>query len=449
MSSEIRPQFIQEVITLLLESAEPNERLYIKDLAYTFEDIFLIVLVKEYYLSKYPDGFINYIKSLTLESLNNHAPRLYTIFNEFREELRNTTTHIVGKRIRIVGDVHPQNTTKVKVDDHIVFSERFSNNTSFQDLIETCLQEYKRYIPTVKKDKDLVKRDFVEANVSAKSLKEIDDYYYNFGFIMPLFLYLRTTDLHAENVIASLPFPIFFDLECMFMPEESDNLKYNIDYTGFVKTDQIDQSSLTGGLKTIDSLLKPILYGTEKEPRIKWKVPSSGKLFNVPTIDGSKINVLDYANQLERGILAGYEYIESEATNIKSFFNETEFYTRILMRPTRVYRMLMCKYYLPNNYDVSPREFYKHELNQIEYLTEFVKEAELEKIIDFEISCLEKNLIPIFFSEIHNASVFNSKHEIVGQLTSSQFQTWQKYIDLEFPKQKVSVIKAILRSLDS
>lgn len=449
MSSEIRPQFIQEVIKLLLESAEPNERLYIKDLAYAFEDIFLIVLVKEYYLSKYPDGFTNYIKSLTLENLNNHAPRLYAIFNEFRKELRNTTKHIVGENIRILGDVHPQNTTKVKVDDHIVFSGRFSNNASFQDLIETCLQEYKRYIPKIQQAEDFIRRNFIEANVSANSVKEIEDYYYNFGFIMPLFLYLRTTDLHAENVIASLPFPIFFDLECMFMPEESGNLKYNIDYTGFVKTDQIDQSSLTGGLKTIDSLLKPILYGTENEPRIKWKVPSSGKLFNVPTIDGSKINVLDYANHLVRGILAGYEYIESEATNIKSFFNETEFYTRILMRPTRVYRMLMCKYYLPDNYDVSPREFYKHELNQIEYLTEFVKEADLERIIDFEISCLEKNLIPIFFSEIHNAAVFNSDHEIIGQLTSSQFQTWQRYTDSEFLKQKESVIKAIHRSLQS
>ena len=53
------------------------------------------------------------------------------------------------------------------------------------------------------------------AKQSVKSIKQVEDFYYNIGVFAGLFYCLSTTDMHFENVIVNEEVPFLIDIESL------------------------------------------------------------------------------------------------------------------------------------------------------------------------------------------------------------------------------------------
>lgn len=84
-------------------------------------------------------------------------------------------------------------------------------------------------------------REYIEYKNNFLSWKELAAFYYNFGLQTALFLALRITDLHYENVLISNNYPVFFDLECSFAPDITE-VEYSLYLSGIVDSPLLTES---------------------------------------------------------------------------------------------------------------------------------------------------------------------------------------------------------------
>ena len=97
-------------------------------------------------------------------------------------------------------------------DKRFVYYKNFPNY--FPLIIElsaTIFPELKNYFPNIELIEGWYKRTYVKVNKDGDE-ENVKQYYYNFGYILPLLLLLRTTDSNQENVLIDMPYPKFLIL---------------------------------------------------------------------------------------------------------------------------------------------------------------------------------------------------------------------------------------------
>ena len=315
-------------------------------------------------------------------------------------------------------------------------------------MLSIVLPDYKNYLPNIERDKDTILREYIEVNKYTEKDSLIEEYYYNLGRFIPLLLLFRAIDINAENILINLPYPIFFDLESIFSAEFEDNIEeYSLKNTGIIKlTEQNDSSVLTGGLGHKDSFLKPIITITNGLPNIKWKIPSKGSYDNIPILRKKAINPSKYLPFL----ISGYDSsVEKILNNKESLLNIVDpnlaTYTRVILRPTRVYRLIILKSFYPQIYlNKKIDKYIKEEIDK----NDFLYKIDSQRIKELEIESLENLLVPVFYSNIFGKELFFPNDQIVGRMNKTQFEHWQEYLrntigETFFSKQKTLLKKSL------
>lgn len=92
-------------------------------------------------------------------------------------------------------------------------------------LAEICFDEDVFCIPYTKEYNDFIFQEYIQHDDRLIG-KEIELFYWKFGIMTAIFVFIGTSDLHGENIIATKKGPIFIDLETIIAPY-LNNSAYN------------------------------------------------------------------------------------------------------------------------------------------------------------------------------------------------------------------------------
>lgn len=422
-----------------------REEKYLYDLVDIFENIFLPTVVFQFY-KKQSNNFEEFLRKISRDQLDEFAPFLIEIFQKIRSELLLTTRDFSAHKIKILGDIHPDQTTKIRIDNRVIHKSNYTHEGFINDLIN-LIPVYSNFFPKHKIEKRYVHREYLPVDTRTELEKDIKEYYYNLGYIVPLLLLLRVTDANSENVLCRLPYPIFFDTECIFSPSSVGGRRYNIEFTGIVKSDdRHDISVLSGGIKPVSSYLKAYLCGNLERPMIKWRVRSKRKLYNIPYFKGLKVTPSGYGNEILKGFNDGYAIALRNEGPIFELITNSKTGTRLVVRATRAYRTLLCKYFYPQEY---LKEKYSHIFfrRQLKNWPRVVDLQPNKFLLEFEVNTLSKGLIPIFYSRIDSKDVYTPDGIVVGRMKRTQLDQIRDHFK-GFSSQKERNLKLLIASVN-
>lgn len=271
-----------------------------------------------------------------------------------------------------------------------------------------------------------------------KTLDDLNRFYERQGALLAVFYALEATDFHYENLIASGEHPVPVDLESLFHPSISnpDNGQSDAQAESVIKQsvirvgalpfrlwskadyDGIDLSGMSAvsGQLWPDRLPHPSRSGTDEMHFIR-KRPEFKEGQNLPTLNGTKVNITDYAQGVISGFTNMYELLMKyrldlldDAGPLACFLEDD---VRVLLRPSRIYSLLLFESFHPDLlHDALDRE------QLFDKLWVGVKELPcLAKVIPHELRDLQQGDLPFFTTRPNSCDLFNS----VGQRIASFF----------------------------
>ncbi len=197
---------------------------------------------------------------------------------------------------------------------------------------------------------------------------EVRRFYARQGEYLALLYALEATDFHNENLIAAGEHPILVDLETLFQPcirdrDQTINRVYrdSVLRAGLLpqrlfasaQSDGIDLSGL--GAAAGQTLPYPVLHfeaPATDEMRLIQKDGESAGCGNQPTLDGVKVDILDYVEAITIGFATLYQLLQQHREELLSadgplarFARDT---VRVVLRPTLTYGLLLRSSFHPD-----------------------------------------------------------------------------------------------------
>ncbi len=276
--------------------------------------------------------------------------------------------------------------------------------------------------------------EFVKVE-SCTSQAEIQRFYERQGGYLALLYALQATDFHSENLIAAGEHPILIDLESLFnsQSQAEDNVQadqlameqraYSVLSIGLLperiwindEFDGVDISGLGGreGQLTPDAIPYWEARGTD-EMRIQRKRMEMSRKQNRPTLNGEDVNLLDYRNFLITGFTNIYHLLHKYQDELLSpegaiaIFAEDR--VRVILRPTRVYSLLLNESYHPDLFrDALDRDRHFDQLwLQVKY------ESSLKQVIPTEREDLLQGDIPLFTTYPNSRDLWSSSGQQIA-----------------------------------
>lgn len=396
------------------------------------ENIYVLPIVNAHYGSHTSKNFLD---GINLETLRNISPRLWRIASNLLSNLIRGYRIAQGEFqdssiITFIGDFHPYRSMRYKHAGDVLFHSLPYYDIFLRKLINTYFPSVADSFPKHFHNKAFIKRQFIPVKLDTDHEEDIIEYYTQLGKLIGITILVRGIDINAENLIAHLPNPVFFDLECIFVGRIESEDEYTLDSTGIVQVDaQYDVSAYTGGTKPVQSYLKPFLTGTKQKPRVQWRVPSKGKYYNIPTFRGIPVSPTNYREYVIKGLREVREVIFSHYGEIGKLVESTEVGTRTIISPTRLYRVILQSFAFPQVHtQLTPQQHFTNELSQRSPIVSISTNAFLR---EYEIDCLNSWLVPKYYSEIHSPDIYASDGKIVGQYRKTQYKQWvEHYRDL-------------------
>ena len=392
-----------------------------EDLIKEIEDYFLPTIIYNYYSKSSRRNFAEFVDSLDFTGKD-----FRYITKVVQNHLKKPVSITGDERVRILGDLHPSGSTKLLVKNSVVYKKYPDYQNLLFSIASCIIPDYKSFFPKISKKQDLFYRDFINVKKIAKNKRELRNFYLNLGRIIPLLLLLRAIDLNAENGLVNLPYPVFFDMETIFSGEFAEGFDdYGIKNSGLVKVDEKNDSSfLTGGLKEGESLLKPLICGSLKNPYIGWRTKSKGEYNNLPKKNNSYTSPLNYLEDLKEGYFDTAEKISQNLGDLKKIVVENEAYIRVVIRPTRMYRFLILKSCYPQVYLQGGRqEFIKKSLKEYNLIYRFKS----KKLLDKEVEAILDLKVPVFYSSLKGHEIFCPTDEQVAIWYKTPYEIWEDY----------------------
>lgn len=273
--------------------------------------------------------------------------------------------------------------------------------------------------------------EFIEAR-GCQTTEQLDRFYERQGGYLALLYVLEATDFHMENLIASGEHPVLVDMEALF--HAANPAKRNDTAAELVQTimeqsvlrigmlpqriwaegtsDGVELSGLGGaaGQLTPYRVLQPESEGTDTMRLVRKQVemPSSN---NRPSFDGAAVSAHEYVAAITRGFTDIYRLIQKHRHELLaddgplSAFAKDE--CRTVLRPTRLYAMLLYESYHPNMLrDALDRDrLFDGLWTGIEQLPYMVR------VIPHERRDLQIGDIPVFTSRPGSRHLWSSRHE--------------------------------------
>jgi type 2 lantibiotic biosynthesis protein LanM len=266
---------------------------------------------------------------------------------------------------------------------------------------------------------------------SCSSPEEVQRFYQRQGGYLALLYALYATDFHYENLIAAGEHPVLIDLEALFHPRKeyidtkeldrlaSSTLAQSVLHTGLLpqrrwsdaEYEGIDVSGLGGKEGQLSPAPIPYWEGAgSDEMRLKRKrIEMPGKS-NQPTLNGTKVNILEYIPELTAGFTKIYQLLLQYRDELLSAngplacFAEDE--VRVILRNTRSYTLLLTESFHPN--------LLRNALDRDRFFDRLWVEVKhrpyLAKVIFAEREDLHKGDIPMFTTRSNSRDLWSSSN---------------------------------------
>ena len=415
------------------------------DIVFNIEDYVLPSLIYSFYQLNNEKSFGDFLDKKTKSIIDRNL--LVRIEGLIEDLIVESEKYSKSHDIRILGDIHPGGSTKFKTGKHVSYSDYPDYYNLVNDLSKEIFPDYKRFFPKASIKDDHIERKFVAIKKEAKSKVEVEDFYFNLGRIVPFLLYLRAIDINAENLIISLPYPILFDMETVFSgPFNSNYSDYSIDNTGIIPLQKgWNTSVLTGGIEPKESLLKPLITGTDLQPSIHWRTLSKGKYNNIPFLNGKPVSPVDYLGNFKQGWEDTVPKLLSKNLRLQQIFKNHDAFVRVIFRPTKIYRFLTLK-------SCYPQIFQKQDLDSYLYgelqKQRFIYNVENLGVEESEIKYISDLKVPVYYANINSDKIICPEKNVVARWDERLSSYWlshvTKCINKEFfEKQLVKSSKSI------
>lgn len=200
--------------------------------------------------------------------------------------------------------------------------------------------------------------------------EQVTAFYKRQGGYLAILYALEASDFHCENLIASGEYPLLIDLEALFHPsvggdarqggleEMTDELEYSVLRTGLLPLrlwaddDQpgIDMSGLGSAAGQLSPRGVPHWECTDTDEmhivRKRMQMPESE---NRPTINGERVNAVDFVDAIADGFASTYQLLLNSRTDLLEAvdrFSKDE--VRVIVRGTHTYGTLLHESFHPD-----------------------------------------------------------------------------------------------------
>ena len=273
--------------------------------------------------------------------------------------------------------------------------------------------------------------EFISTQTCTSS-EEVQRFYERQGGYLALLYVLEANDFHYENLIAAGEHPILIDLESLFQPclaqidstqshlLAQDTLNHSVLRVGLLPQRRWSKGDNKGidvsGLGAEEGQLMPseVPYwektGTD-QMRLKTKQMKSLKKNNQPTLNGNKVNFLDYGSAIAVGFTKVYnlllkhrDELLSSTSPLASFASDE---VRVLLRQTKLYTLLLRDSFHPKmlRNGLERDKLFDRLWFPIEY------KPHLAKVISAEREDLWNGDVPMFRTRPNSCALFTSSGE--------------------------------------
>lgn len=369
--------------------------------------------IREYILIKWnsiinSNNFLNWI-------INNYI----RIFKETNETISEDWYML----IELLWDMHgePSKFLVTKNDKKFIYCS--AKNNSEKEITESLIIFDSKleniFLKHIKINNSLY-REYIEINNQSDSKQDIENYYYNLWYAIPYIIALRWVDLHWENILCNIPYPVFFDFETTFSPFLSKEQEewYDILKTWLINIGS-DGNSHSG-------VFWPLFKSyTSLYPIIEWDFPKpiiSRKQFWNKRKDNALFLkwVICYPDLYSEFILQWYkdssQKIKNNLKNFADTFYTTDFQSRAIIRISSFYEsMIRLISYL--SLQLSKEETYNELLNYFKQCPYFISFMPNDLFLKWEFELLYSGLIPIYYSATNKLGCINKDWEIIWEIS--------------------------------
>lgn len=273
--------------------------------------------------------------------------------------------------------------------------------------------------------------EFIVAH-GCQSKEELDRFYERQGGYLALLYALEATDFHLENLIAAGEHPVLVDLESLFharnLSKRDDTatelilriMEHSVLRIGMLPqrmwaegtSDGVDLSGLGGasGQFTPYRVLQPESEGTDNMRFVRKQVEMPGSN-NRPNLNGETVSAHEYVESITKGFTGIYRLILKHRDELLAdggplaAFADDE--VRTVLRPTRLYAMLLFESYHPNLLrDALDRDRLLDGIwigiEQMPYL---------DRVIPHELKDLQNGDIPMFLTRPGSRHLWSSRNQ--------------------------------------
>lgn len=386
------------------------------------EDYLLPTIIYDFYSNDKNKNFALYLEELDLNA------------KSFRKIVEIIENHLsIGKslhnipNIKLLGDIHPGGSTKYFFENSIRYSKYPDYGNLLSSLSKLIFEDYEKFFPKIEKNRELFVREYSSVNIQTSNPETISQFYFNLGRVIPFLLLIRAIDINAENMIVNLPYPVFFDMESIFSGGFSQgSAEYSIENSGLINVNNGNDSSIfTGGISDRDSLLKPLICGDSEKPYIGWRTKSKGTYDNIPFLNGKKVMPSKYIKEINRGYTETKEKILLNVKSIEEVMLDLDGYVRVIIRPTRIYRLMILKSCYPQIYnEMSRKDYFEKALDECGY----IYTLKSKELIEDEVQAMLNLQIPVYYSSIKSNEVLSPMSKVVARWENCQYEVWKTYM---------------------
>lgn len=254
-------------------------------------------------------------------------------------------------------------------------------------------------------------------------------FFYHQGINLAFAYILNIQDLIADNILVCNDYPVYFDLELIFLPEIKDGLDYitkskagkeflsSVIKTGLVPSFGFENAnnagfSNSGISKVSDNTYKVAIIGNDKEIFEERQIKHEDK--NLPIFNNKIITVDNYCNEFENGFRKACSFIIQNRYKIQDFIikskeNISEIQTRVLIRFTYCYSEVLRESYTPK-YMSGFYEYYR----LLDFFWRGYNKTFLpEQIVQSEINQLAEGVVPYFLTYPTSTDLYDGQNHLL------------------------------------
>jgi hypothetical protein len=306
----------------------------------------------------------------------------------------------------------------------IVYKNNFDSQKVISDYIIHSDHRISECFMSREKRWEFYYRNAFDVFVNSDNSDEILEFYYLFWRCLPRLLLFRIWDLNHENILCSLPYPKFFDIEVCFCDNFSP---YNITSIGVLAQENLSWSAALNPNEKRMSYTAPVIQCVDDAYVINRLLESQGKHESIPNN-----SIWIWEEFIKQHLLKWYEdateFINDVKVDIMHFVSESDLFSRIVIRPTREYIMIirMFQYSLldnpHNSFESRAKEMLWDELT-------FIDLNETDTLFANEIGFMKNGILPSYYSNVKGKDVFSHNSMNVWIFNMSQFDVRKEHFN--------------------